>query len=291
MRMSVPSLPGGERTLPAELRTAHVPRGEAYGWHRLHANLAPSTEGPHGVPFGMHGLGVDTSLIPVDPIPSHMPPVFLGPPVHAPTTTYSGGGMPTYIQSQIGSGAIVPQRPPNAPAGAQLQHWPWGYVWAHVIKTSQGPVVTWMSERPDTFLAHHSGMSGLGQGCYDTYGNPIVCADGSISQVPTETPYPVIFSDPTTGAPTSTAGMTPQQIAAMINASSNALTRTLAITQGGSISASGNIYGSPQTASIAAGFPQNQLAIGGAGVTGILSSPLLLMLLAGGLLLMMSGRK
>lgn len=49
--MTVPSLAPGARTLPGELR---VPHGEAYGWHRLHQNLAPLTEPP-------------THLIPVDP--------------------------------------------------------------------------------------------------------------------------------------------------------------------------------------------------------------------------------
>ncbi len=53
--MTVPSLAPGARTLPGELR---VPGGNAWGWHRLHQNLAPLTEPPTIDPrIALSGLG------------------------------------------------------------------------------------------------------------------------------------------------------------------------------------------------------------------------------------------
>jgi hypothetical protein len=193
--------------------------------------------------------------------------------------------MPTYIQGLISQGLIAPQLPPRpvgAPGDAHLQHTPWGYIWAKVVKTSGGPVITWMN-RPSSTL------TGLGS-CVDPSApdyNPADCmmptdtSGGSI----TESPYPVVFSDGTTGT------MSAADWANLIASSSNALTRTLAVSQGGSVSASGNIYGSPQTATVAAGFPQNQLSVSGSGIAGALSSPMVLLLVGAVVLMTMSGRR
>ncbi len=163
--MTVPSLAPGARTLPGELR---VPGGNAYGWHRLHQNLAPLAE------------------------------------------------------------------PPT--------------------------------------------LAGLGEFCDDSgicYPDP-VSSDPTIqiSQIPTETPWPVVFTQDPTGT-VQQQQMSPAQLTALINAGSNSLLKILAVTQGGSVTNSG-IYGATQTGNIAAGFPQNQLNIGGAGVSGFLSSPMML---------------
>ena len=271
MRMDVPSLAPGARTLPAELRTPqHIPRGNAWGWHRLHENLTPVTDG------GMNGLGAQ-DLIPVD-LPVPMPPVRALP-------DYSGGGMPTYIQSLISQGLIsptTPGKPPNAPPGARLQHTPWGYLWAHIVKTQNGPVIMWMSERPDVV----TGITGLGS-CIDPSAydyNPADCmAPTDTSGGVYETPYPVVFSDGSTGTLSAT------DWANLINSSTNALTRTLAITQGGSVSASGNIYGSPQTATAAAqAVPYGSLQIGAGGASAMLSSPVVLIALGALVFLMVS---
>jgi hypothetical protein len=281
MRLITSSEVPGNRTLPAELRTPqHVPRGNAYGWHRLHQNLAPVTGG------GVSGLGTDmaSTMIPVDPIPM--------PPVHAPLPVYAGGGMPTYIQGLISQGLITPQYPPNKPAGspsdAHLQHTPWGYIWAKVVKTSGGPVITWMNQPP--------GLAGLGQ-CYDPSAfdyNPADCAaptdTGTSTGIPTttpyQTPYPIVYSDGSTGVGTATDWAT------MLAASSNALTRTLAISQGGSVSPTGAIYGSPTTATAAAqAVPYGSLNIGAGGISGILSSPMILLLIGGLVLVTMSGKR
>lgn len=56
------------------------------------------------------------------------------------------------------------------------------------------------------------GMHGLGDVCYDADGNGYDCG-GSTSQVPTETPYPVIMSSPTV----SSAPLTANPLTALLN--------------------------------------------------------------------------
>ena len=129
-----------------------------------------------------------------------------------------------------------------------------------------------VTEMPSHIDVINPGVAGLGY--YDANG---------VWQ-PDESPYPVVFSDPTVPA------TPPIDWASIIAAGTRGIDNTLAISQGGSVSASGNIYGSPQTASIAAGIPQNQLQIGGSGVSGILSSPMILLLIGAGVLLVMSKR-
>ncbi len=90
------------------------------------------------------------------------------------------------------------------------------------------------------------------------------------------------------GGPTYNTG-TGTDWASIIAAATTGIDNTLAITQGGSVTGSG-IYGSQQTANVAASYPANQLNIGGAGVSGILSSPVLLLLGAGLLFVMVSKR-
>ena len=133
-------------------------------------------------------------------------------------------------------------------------------------------------------------LSGLGEFCDDSgicypdsvpvdYGT----GGGQIIDVTTGLPIDpntynsnptVIVQNP--NGTTSAQSMTPAQLTALINAGSNSLLKILAVTQGGSVTGSG-IYGATQTGNIAAGFPQNQLNIGGAGVSGFLSSPILLL--------------
>jgi hypothetical protein len=70
---------------------------------------------------------------------------------------------------------------------------------------------------------------------------------------------------------------------------SHDITGILAVTQGGSVTNTG-IYGSTQTANVAAAYPPNQLSVSGSGISGILSSPMILLLLGAGVLLVMSKR-
>ncbi len=175
--MHVPSLAPGARTLPIGLR---VPEGNAYGWHRLHGNLAPLTE----------------------------------PPTHVPV---------------------------------------------------------------DFPVGFHPGMAGLGY--YDANGD----------WQPDESPYPVVM-DSGAGTVPYTGSTPPVDWASIIAAGTLGIDKTLAITQGGSVTGSG-IYGSTQTANVAAGFPQNQLNLSGAGISGMLSSPMLLIGLGLLAVLMISGKK
>lgn len=178
--MTVPSLAPGARTLPGELR---VPNGNAYGWHRLHNNLAPLTEPPTHIPvdprIALSGLGefCDDSGI------------------CYPDTT---GG--TYLDPT----AVLPQ----------------------------------------------------------------------LSQIPTESPYPVVISSADANGNITTQSMSPAQLTALINAGSNSLQRILAITQGGSVLANGSIIGSQQAAALAAN--QAALNVSTAGLSGVLSNPIFL---------------
>lgn len=99
---------------------------------------------------------------------------------------------------------------------------------------------------------------------------------------PDESPYDVVMSDPSYG------GGSDVNWGQIIGQSSADLAKILAITQGGSYSATGNVYGSPTTASIAAGIPPNQLSISGQGVSGILSSPMLLLGIGAALLFVLA---
>jgi len=132
-------------------------------------------------------------------------------------------------------------------------------------------------------------LSGLGEFCDDSgicYPDSVPVDYGSTSGViysattglpvdPAEfgTSPTVIYQNP--NGTTSSQTMTPAQLTALINAGSSSLLKILAVTQGGSVTNSG-IYGATQTGNIAASFPANQLSIGGAGISGALSSPMLL---------------
>lgn len=88
MKLSVPSLQPGERSLPAELRT---PPGHAYGLRRLQMNLVPSAQGMRRA-MGMRGLGCDCSVVDesgscVDPEPCNPGDTIAGGPGYIPTPT------------------------------------------------------------------------------------------------------------------------------------------------------------------------------------------------------------
>lgn len=235
--MTVPSLAPGARTLPGELR---VPNGNAYGWHRLHQNLAPLTEPPSGV----------GDTIPVDP------PITLSP-------------------------RNFPNLPPQAAQAAldaiskvAAHYSPQAAVAVAAVLANFGPQVAPQAVASlQAFLARQgvAGLSGIGY--YDASG---------IWQ-PDESPYPVVMDSG--GTTSGTSGSI--DWASIIAAGTTGLNQTLAITQGGSVTGSG-IYGSQQTANVAASYPPNQLNIGGAGVSGVLSSPMLLLLIGAGVLLVVA---
>lgn len=128
-----------------------------------------------------------------------------------------------------------------------------------------------------------------GAACTDTTGylDPTTVLP-QLSQIPTESPYPVVITTANTDGSTSTQSMTPAQLTALINAGSSSLQRILAITQGGSVLANGSIIGSSQAAALAA--QQSALNISTAGLAGVLSNPVVLI---GGLavLVLMMSRK
>lgn len=145
-----------------------------------------------------------------------------------------------------------------------------------------------LTERPDPRIA----LSGVGEFCDDsgicypdsaggTYLDPSTI---DLSQIPTESPYPVVMTTADANGNISSQSMTPAQLTALINAGSSSLQRILAITQGGSVLANGSIIGSQQAAQIAAAqVPYGSLNVSTAGLSGILSSPVVL--LAGAALL------
>lgn len=76
--------------------------------------------------------------------------------------------------------------------------------------------------------------------------------------------------------------------ASIIASGSQSLANILAITQGGSVTQSG-VYGSQQTGNIAAGaYPANSLNVSGSGVSGFLSSPMVLLMVGAVVLIMVS---
>lgn len=220
--MNVPSLAGGSRTLPAELRTPNIPHGNAWGWHRLHANLTPLTEG------GMSGIG-DT--IPVDPAIRIFPNL-------ASATAHDALNAVVQVQARYS---------PQAAAAV-----------AAALARIQGQAAPAAITSLQRFLSRsQSGVAGLGY-CDDS---------GTYCD---ESPYPVVMGTGTYGT-----GSTIDW-GAIIGGVTQDITGLIAVTQGGSVSSSGNIYGSAGTATVAAGFPQNQLNVSGAGVTGSIGTPLLL---------------
>jgi hypothetical protein len=191
--ISTPSLAPGARTLPIGLR---VPEGNAYGWHRLHGNMAPLTEHPiydprvslSGITCDENGVcqsdGIDSggyvdtsTLVGVGPL--------------APGENYDPGSLAAILAASSAAN-------PGAP----------------VVVTSAGPNGTIQSQ-----------------------------------------------------------SMTPAQLTALINAGSTSLQKVIALTQGGSVLANGSIIGSQQAAQLAAA--QSGLNITSAGLTGMLSSPML----------------
>lgn len=111
---------------------------------------------------------------------------------------------------------------------------------------------------------------------------------------PAESPYPVVTGDSPITVTTqnasggvSTQTMTPAQYAALIASSASSLTKVLAVTQGGTVLANGTIIGSAQSGAIAAAA-SNPLA---AGTNALLSSPLILLLIGGAVLLAMTSKK
>lgn len=75
----------------------------------------------------------------------------------------------------------------------------------------------------------------------------------------------------------------------IIGDSTHSIAEILAITQGGGVTASGNIYGNPAAATVAAGTPASTLNIGSGGVSGNLSS--IGLLIGAGLLAIMLLKK
>lgn len=132
-------------------------------------------------------------------------------------------------------------------------------------------------------------LSGLGEFCDDS---GICYPDGGyvdpgtfdVGQIPTESPWPVVVTTQTPSGGQQSTSMTPAQLTALINAGSQSIQRILAITQGGTVLANGSIIGSQGAAQIAASqVPYGSLNVSGAGISGILSSPVVL--LAGAALL------
>lgn len=129
------------------------------------------------------------------------------------------------------------------------------------------------------------GALGVCDGEYDEFGYPCSIPTGgyvdpstiNISQIPTESPYPVVVTTQTPNGGQSSTAMTPAQLTALINAGSSSLQRILAITQGGSVLANGSIIGSQQAAQLAAA--QSGLNISTQGLSGFLSSPMVPMAL------------
>lgn len=233
--MNVPSLAPGARSLPGELR---VPNGNAYGWHRLHQNLAPLTEPPT-----LAGIGDDP--IPVDP------PIAISPrnfPNLPPQAAQQAIDSINKVHNHYGRNAAL------AVAAVLARFSP--AEGSHAVASLQA------------FLARQ-GVAGLGV-YYDESGIPMT--------------DPVYSS----GGGYDTGSSV--DWGSIIGASTTSLEHILAITQGGSVTNTG-VYGSTQTGNIAAGaYPTNALSIGGGGVSGILSSPMILLLIGAGVLLVMSKR-
>jgi hypothetical protein len=232
--LTVPSLAPGARTLPGELR---VPHGNAYGWHRLHQNLAPLTEPPT-----LAGLG-DTT-IPVDP------PI-----------TISPRNFPN-LPPQAAQAAL------DAISKVAAHYSPQAAVAVAAVLARFGPQVAPQAVASlQAFLARQ-GVAGLGA-WYDESGIPI------------SDPTPIYSGTYDTGSSVDWGSI--------IGGVSHDITGILAVTQGGSVTNTG-IYGSTQTANVAAAYPPNQLSVSGSGISGILSSPMILLLLGAGVLLVMSKR-
>ena len=134
-------------------------------------------------------------------------------------------------------------------------------------------------------------VTGVGALVCDEYG---VCYDdGSgtdTSQVPVDSSGIPLSSPSVVFSPTPAtipASGQPVNWGAIVNAAGSNLNKTIALTQGGSVLPSGAMYGSPTTASLAAGSAAfGNAATGGAA----LSSPLILLLI-GGVVLLMAGKK
>jgi hypothetical protein len=140
---------------------------------------------------------------------------------------------------------------------------------AHIPVDIRVPMPPIYADEQGNWQHEQRGVSGLGY--YDAGG----------TWIPDETPYPVVFSDPAPYTP-------PVDWASIIASGTHSLADILAITQGGSVTPQG-VYGSPQTATVAAGtYPAGQLNIGGGGISGILSSPMILLLIGGGILFAMA---
>lgn len=131
---------------------------------------------------------------------------------------------------------------------------------------------------------HPINLSGLGMFCDDTglctldstdTGGYVDPSTIQLSQIPTESPYPVVVSTEGPGGLVQSQSMTPAQLTALINAGSTSLQRILAITQGGSVLANGSIIGSQGAAQLAAA--QSGLQISTQGLSGVLSNPLVLL--------------
>lgn len=233
------TLEPGARSLPAELR---VPRGNAWGWNRLHGNLTPVTQG--GKRFtppsrGVSGLGIDE---PLPPIPVDLPVAVRTFPNMQSATAHDALNAVEAVRARYS------QRAAEVVA-AILQRMD-----ANRAAAATAALQRFLARSANGFYAKPN-VSGLGA-CYYDDSDMMVCDDGYGTN----------------------GGYIPGGVdwGSVINDSTHSLAEILAITQGGSVSATGNVYGSPQTATVAAGFPQNQISVG-PGVFGNISTPLLLL--------------
>lgn len=119
----------------------------------------------------------------------------------------------------------------------------------------------------ERLLMGQRGMGSVGDISCDADG---VCtaSDPNVSQIPTESPYPVVFSS---DAPT-----VPIDYNKLITSGLLSLAQLTAIQQGGSVkTANGTIYGSSAASVVAAGNPGAALNITGGSMSAILTNPLL----------------
>ena len=229
-----------------------TPRGHAFGWNRLHGNLTPVTQG--GTAWLPQGRAFQTGVngIGADQIPVDLPLEIRTFPNMKAATAHDALNAVAVVQARYS---------PKAAAAVTA-----------VLQRITGQASDAAVAALQRFLARQaSPLAGLGY--YDANG---------VWQ-PDESPYPVVMSDPATASNIDWGSV--------ISGVTTDITGLIAVTQGGSVSASGNIYGSPGTATAAAqAVPYGTLNVSGAGVSGILSSPLVLILLGVGVLMVMSKR-
>jgi hypothetical protein len=111
---------------------------------------------------------------------------------------------------------------------------------------------------------------GVGQICTDSYGNIVDCSDSSsgtlpVSTVPiaTESPYPVVLDSSSSTSPTS--GLTPAQIAALINTgliNAARVAQTAELPAGASLTSTGQVIGAGASLSTGSIVPIILLVVG-----------------------------